>query len=136
MKLAAVHALSSLAQEPVPDIVNKAYGVEKIQFGRDYLIHKPLDPRLIINVSPAVAKAAMESGMATNPITDWGAYHQALLKRIGIDEKLTASIIDQAKKDPKRVVFAEADNHKILKAAQVLQDEGIAIPILLGKRED
>jgi malate dehydrogenase (oxaloacetate-decarboxylating)(NADP+) len=136
MKLAAVYALASLAKEPVPDIVNKAYGVEKIQFGRDYLIPKPLDPRLITTVSPAVAKAAMESGMATNPITDWGAYHQALLKRIGIDEKLTARIIQQAKENPKRVVFAEADNHKILKAAQVLRDEGIAQPILLGRRED
>jgi malate dehydrogenase (oxaloacetate-decarboxylating)(NADP+) len=136
MKLAAVYALASLAKEPVPDIVNKAYGLEKIQFGRDYLIPKPLDPRLITTVSPAVAKAAMESGMATNPITDWGAYHQALLKRIGIDEKLTSRIIEQAKENPRRVVFAEADNHKILKAAQVLRDEGIAIPILLGRRED
>jgi len=135
MKLAAVHALASLAKEPVPDIVNKAYAIEKIQFGRDYLIPKPLDPRLITTVSPAVAKAAMESGMATNPITDWGAYHLSLLKRIGIDEKLTSRIIEQAKENPKRVVFAEADNHKILKAAQVLQDEGIAIPILLGNRE-
>ncbi|MEJ0031767.1 MAG: NADP-dependent malic enzyme [Bacteroidota bacterium] len=135
MKLAAVYALASLAKEPVPDIVNKAYGIEKIQFGRDYLIPKPLDPRLITTVSPAVAKAAMESGMATNPITDWGAYHQQLLKRIGIDEKLTSRIIDQAKKNPKRVVFAEADTPKILKAAQVIQDEGIAIPILLGNRE-
>lgn len=136
MKLAAVHALASLAKEPVPDIVNKAYGIEKIQFGREYLIPKPLDPRLITTVSPAVAKAAMESGMATNPITDWGAYHQTLLKRIGIDEKLTSRIIEQAKENPKRVVFAEADNHKILKAAQVLSDEGIATPILLGKREE
>src|ERR1041384_6115364 len=135
MKLAAVDALASLAQKPVPDMVNVADGIEKIQFGRDYLIPKPLDPRLITTVSPAVAKAAMESGMATNPITDWGAYHQALLKRIGIDEKLTSRIIDQAKKEPKRVVFAEADNNKILKAAQVLKDEGIAIPILLGNRE-
>jgi malate dehydrogenase (oxaloacetate-decarboxylating)(NADP+) len=136
MKLAAVYALAQLAKEPVPDIVSKAYGIEKIQFGRDYLIPKPLDPRLITTVSPAVAKAAMESGMATNPITDWGAYHHSLLKRIGIDEKLTSRIIEQAKENPKRVVFAEADNHKILKAAQVLRDEGIAIPILLGKREE
>lgn len=135
MKLAAVHALASLAKEPVPDIVNQAYGIENIQFGPLYLIPKPLDPRLITTVSPAVAKAAMESGMATNPITDWGAYHQQLQKRIGIDEKLTSRIIDQAKKEPKRVVFAEADNHKILKAAQVLNDEGIAIPILLGNKE-
>jgi malate dehydrogenase (oxaloacetate-decarboxylating)(NADP+) len=134
MKLAAVRALSILAKEPVPDIVIKAYGDTKILFGRGYLIPKPLDPRLITTISPAVAKAAMDSGMATNPITDWGKYHQDLLKRIGIDDKLTSRIIDLAKKNPKRVVFAEADNHKILKAAQVLQDEGIAIPILLGSR--
>ena len=134
MKLAAVRALSILAKEPVPDIVIKAYGDTKILFGRGYLIPKPLDPRLITTISPAVAKAAMDSGMATTPITDWGKYHQDLLKRIGIDDKLTSRIIDLAKKNPKRVVFAEADNHKILKAAQVLQDEGIAIPILLGSR--
>ena len=136
MKLAAVKALSILAKEPVPEMVIKAYGDTKIQFGRQYLIPKPLDPRLITTISPAVAKAAMDSGMATNPITDWGKYHQDLLKRIGIDDKLTSRIIDLAKKNPKRVVFAEADNHKILKAAQVLQDEGIAKPILLGSRPE
>ncbi len=136
MKLAAVKALSILAKEPVPEMVIKAYGDKKIQFGRQYLIPKPLDPRLITTISPAVAKAAMDSGMATNPITDWGKYHQDLLKRIGIDDKLTSRIIDLAKKNPKRVVFAEADNHKILKAAQVLQDEGIAKPILLGSRSE
>ena len=136
MKLAAVNALAVLAKEPVPDIVVKAYGDAKIQFGRNYLIPKPLDPRLITTISPAVAKAAMDSGMATNPIKDWGKYHQELLKRIGIDDKLTSRIIDLAKKNPKRVVFAEADNHKILKAAQVLQDEGIAKPILLGSRKE
>jgi len=135
MKLAAVKALAELAKEPVPDIVVKAYGADKIQFGRTYLIPKPLDPRLITTVSPAVAKAAMDSGMATHPIQDWDQYHHDLLKRIGIDQKLTSRIIDQAKKNPKRVVFAEADNHKILKAAQALQDEGIAIPILLGERD-
>lgn len=136
MKLAAVHALAKLAKEPVPDIVNKAYAIEKIQFGKDYLIPKPLDPRLITTVSPAVAKAAMDSGMATNPITDWGQYHHTLLKRIGIDEKLTSSILEKAKENPKRVVFAEADNPKILKAAQVLRDEKIAHPILLGNKDD
>ncbi|MEK6782046.1 MAG: NADP-dependent malic enzyme [Bacteroidota bacterium] len=136
MKLAAVKALSILAKEPVPEMVIKAYGDTKIQFGRQYLIPKPLDPRLITTISPAVAKAAMDSGMATNPIRDWTKYHQDLLKRIGIDDKLTTRIIDLAKKNPKRVVFAEADNHKILKAAQVLQDEGIAKPILLGKRSE
>ena len=136
MKLAAVHALASLAKEPVPDIVIKAYGADKIQFGPEYLIPKPLDPRLITTISPAVAKAAMDSGMAKNPITDWGAYHHELQKRIGIDQKLMSRIIDLAKKNPKRVVFAEADHQKILKAAQILKDEGIASPILLGDKEE
>jgi malate dehydrogenase (oxaloacetate-decarboxylating)(NADP+) len=136
MKLAAVRALAELAKEPVPDIVNKAYGVERIQFGKDYLIPKPLDPRLITVISPAVAKAAMDSGIAKTPIADWGAYHHDLQKRIGIDQKFMTRIIDRAKKSPKRVVFAEANHHKILKAAQVLRDEGIAQPILLGNREE
>src|SRR5579859_2177757 len=134
MKLAAVHALSALAKEPVPDIVFQAYGVDKIQFGKDYLIPKPLDPRLITTVSPAVAKAAMDSGQATLMITDWGQYNNDLLKRIGIDQKLTSRIIDLARKKPKRILFAEADHPKILKAAQILQDENIAEPILLGSR--
>lgn len=136
MKLAAVHALADLAKEPVPDLVAKAYGTDKIQFGKDYLIPKPLDPRLITTISPAVAKAAMVSGMATVHINDWGQYHQDLLKRIGIDQKLTSRIIDLAKQSPKRVVFTEANHHKILKAAQVLKDEGIAEPILLGPTKD
>ncbi len=136
MKLAAVKALAELAKEPVPDTVAKAYEVNKIEFGREYLIPKPLDPRLITTVSPAVAKAAMDSGIAKNHIKDWNQYHQDLLKRIGIDEKLTSRLIDQAKKNPKRVVFAEADNLKILKAAQVIQDEQIALPILLGNRKE
>jgi malate dehydrogenase (oxaloacetate-decarboxylating)(NADP+) len=136
MKLAAVHALANLAKEPVPDMVVKAYGTDKIQFGREYLIPKPLDPRLITTVSPAVAKAAMDSGMAKNPITDWEAYNIELQKRIGIDQKLMSRIIDRAKKNPKRVVFAEATHHKILKAAQILKDEGIAQPILLGNKAE
>jgi malate dehydrogenase (oxaloacetate-decarboxylating)(NADP+) len=136
MKLAAVQALATLAKEPIPDTVLMAYGTEKIEFGKDYLIPKPLDYRLITTVAPAVAKAAMDSGMATKPIEDWGAYHQQLQKRIGIDQKLINKIIDRAKKDPKRVVFAEADNIKVLKAAQILQDEEIAIPILLGNRQE
>jgi malate dehydrogenase (oxaloacetate-decarboxylating)(NADP+) len=135
MKLAAVHAIANLAKESVPDMVVKAYGTDKITFGREYLIPKPLDPRLITSISPAVAKAAMDSGEARKPITDWGAYHQELLNRIGIDQKLMTRIIDRAKKNPKRVVFAEAHHHKILKAAQILQDEGIALPILLGDKE-
>lgn len=135
MKLAAVHALATLAKESVPDIVVKAYGDAKLAFGKEYLIPKPLDPRLITTISPAVAKAAMDSGMAKKPITDWGAYHQELLNRIGIDQKLMTRVIDRAKSNPKRVVFAEAHHHKILKAAQILQDEGIAHPILLGDKE-
>lgn len=134
MKLAAVKALSALAKEPVPDSVMMAYDSDKIEFGREYLIPKPMDTRLITTIAPAVAKAAMDSGMATKQITDWGKYHQELQKRIGIDQKLINNVIDRAKKFPKRIVFAEADNPKILKAAQVLQDEKIAIPILLGNR--
>ena len=136
MKLAAVHALADLAKQPVPDLVTRAYGNSKIEFGKNYLIPKPLDPRLITTISPAVAKAAMDSGMATHHITDWALYHEELLKRIGIDQKLTSRVINRAKKDPKRVVFAEANHHKILKAAQVLRDEGIAYPILLGNKKE
>src|SRR5690606_2303707 len=136
MKLAAVRALADLAKEPVPEIVVKAYGADKIKFGREYLIPKPLDPRLITTISPAVAKAAMDSGMAKNPIVDWGAYHYELQKRIGIDQKLMSRIIDRAKKNPKRVVFAQANHQKILKAAQVLKDEGTANPILLGNKKE
>ncbi len=136
MKLAAVHALATLAKEPVPDMVVKAYGTDKIHFGREYLIPKPLDTRLITTISPAVAKAAMDSGTAKKSITDWGAYNLELQKRIGIDQKLMSRVIDRAKQNPKRVVFAEATHHKILKAAQILKDEGIAQPILLGNKEE
>lgn len=136
MKLAAVKALAELAKAPVPDLVTRAYGNSKIEFGREYLIPKPLDPRLITTISPAVAKAAMDSGMATHHITDWAQYNEELLKRIGIDQKLISRVINRAKKDPKRVVFTEANHHKILKAAQVLRDEGIAYPILLGNKKE
>lgn len=136
MKLAAVKALADLARESVPDMVTKAYGNSKIEFGREYLIPKPLDSRLITTISPAVAKAAMDSGMATYHIKDWGKYNEDLLKRIGIDQKLTSRVINRAKKNPKRVVFTEANHHKILKAAQILKDEGIAYPILLGEVEE
>ncbi|HEY5918759.1 MAG TPA: NADP-dependent malic enzyme, partial [Chryseolinea sp.] len=136
MKLAAVHSLAALAKEPVPDMVVKAYGTDKIRFGRDYLIPKPLDTRLITTISPAVAKAAIASGVAKNPITDWEKYHDELQKRIGIDQKLMSRVIDRAKKQPKRVVFTEATHHKILKAAQILRDEGIAHPILLGSKKE
>ncbi|NDK57114.1 NADP-dependent malic enzyme [Pontibacter sp. BT213] len=135
MKLAAVRALAKLAKEPVPDMVHKAYGDNTISFGRFYLIPKPLDPRLITTVSPAVAKAAMESGVAKYPITNWEGYEQELQERIGIDQKLMTRITNQAKKDPKRVVFAEADHYKILKAAQTVKEQLIATPILLGNRQ-
>jgi malate dehydrogenase (oxaloacetate-decarboxylating)(NADP+) len=134
MKLAAVHALAKLAKDPVPDIVHKAYGDNTIAFGRTYLIPKPLDPRLITTVSPAVAKAAMESGVAKYPITNWEAYEQELQERIGIDQKLMSRITNQAKKNPKTVVFAEADNYKILKAVQIVKEQRIANPILLGNK--
>ena len=135
MKLAAVKALSELAKEPVPDIVNKAYSDNSISFGHGYLIPKPLDPRLITAISPAVAKAAMDSGVARKPITNWDAYHNELLSRIGIDQKLMNRMISQAKQDPRRIVFAEADHFKILKAAQIVKDQKIARPILLGNRK-
>jgi malate dehydrogenase (oxaloacetate-decarboxylating)(NADP+) len=135
MKLAAVKALANLAKEPVPEIVSKAYGDEKLRFGKTYLIPKPLDPRLITTISPAVAKAAISSGMAKEPILDWAAYDEELQKRIGIDQKLMSRIMSRARQQPKRVVFAEADHYKILKAAQIVKDEGIGIPILLGRKD-
>jgi malate dehydrogenase (oxaloacetate-decarboxylating)(NADP+) len=135
MKLAAVKAIASLAKEAVPEEVNEAYNEKNISFGRDQIIPKPLDPRLITTVSPAVAKAAMESGIAKNPITDWDAYEAELRKRLGLDNKLLNVLTEKALKNPKRVVFAEADNYKILKAAQMSMEEGFAIPILLGRRE-
>ncbi len=135
MKLAATTAIAKLAKEAVPEIVNKAYGNNKLAFGKLYLIPKPLDPRLITTIAPAVARAAMESGVAKTQITDWEAYELELQERIGIDQRLMSRVISRAKKNPKRVVFAEADNVKILKAAQILKDEKIAIPILLGNAE-
>ena len=135
MKMAAAVAIAALAKETVPDIVNRAYGDNKITFGRTYLIPKPLDPRLITTIAPAVARAAMESGVAKTVITDWEAYELELQERIGIDQRLMLRVVSRAKKDPKRVVFAEADNAKILKAAQLLWSERVAIPILLGNKE-
>ncbi|QHL89395.1 NADP-dependent malic enzyme [Nibribacter ruber] len=134
MKLAAVKALAELAKEPVPDLVHKAYSDNTISFGREYLIPKPLDPRLITVVSPAVAKAAMDSGVAKHPITNWERYHHELQARIGINQKLMNRVMSQAKQNPKTVIFAEADHYKILKAAQIVLDQGIATPILLGNR--
>ncbi len=135
MKLAAVYALANLAKEPVPEIVLLAYDEKNVTFGRTYIIPKPIDPRLITTVSPAVAKAAMESGVAKNPITDWDAYHHQLLNRLGRENNFIRALSDKAKQNPKRVVFGEADNYKILRAAQIVKDDGIAIPILLGNRK-
>lgn len=134
MKLAAAKAIAALAKETIPEIVNKAYGDAKMSFGRFYLIPKPLDPRLITTIAPAVARAAMESGIAKYTIVDWEAYNLELQERIGIDHRLMLRVVTRAKKDPKRVVFAEADNVKILKAVQILRDEKVAIPILLGRK--
>lgn len=135
MKLAAVHAIAKLAKETVPEEVSEAYGERSITFGRDQFIPKPLDPRLIYYVAPAVAKAAMESGVAKSPITDWDAYEAELKKRLGIDNKLVRTLTEKAERNPKRVVFPEADDYRVLKAAQIAYEEGVAIPILLGRRE-
>lgn len=132
MKLAAVRALAELAKTPVPDIVNMAYNQKNISFGNEYIIPKPVDPRLLSTVAPAVAKAAMESGVAQINITDWNAYKAELDKRLGQDNQLLRIIGSKARKEPKRIVFAEADNQKILKAASIVYEEGIAYPILLG----
>ena len=135
MKLAAVRALAELTKKPVPEVVNLVYGEKNIQFGRNYIIPKPFDPRLIYTVSPAVAKAAMESGVAKHPITNWDAYYLELKKRLGLDEKFMNMLTQRAKREPKKVVFANADSFKVLKAAQITSDEGIAKPILLGEEK-
>ncbi len=135
MKLAAVYALADLAKKPVPDIVNLAYGQDNIVFGREYIIPKPVDPRLLITVAPAVALAAMKSGVAKHPIENWEAYELQLSKRLGLDNTLMKVIINKAKTKPKRVVLADAENLSVLKAAQEVLQEGIATPILLGNKE-
>ena len=132
MKLAAVKALAELTKTPVPDIVNMAYNETNITFGPHYIIPKPLDPRLLATVAPAVAKAAMESGVAKHPIHHWDNYINQLNKRLGLDNQVMRAIGNKARRDPKRIVFAEADNVKILKAAQIVYDEGVGYPILLG----
>ena len=132
MKLAAVKALAELAKEPVPDVVLIAYNQPDMSFGKDYIIPKPLDPRLITSVSPAVAKAAMESGVAQFDINDWDGYKTELRKRLGLDNRFLRNLTLRAKQNPQRVVFAEADNPKILKAAHTAKEEGSCIPILLG----
>lgn len=135
MKIGAVHALAELAKKPVPDMVNMAYSNANLRFGKDYIIPKPVDPRLITEVAPAVAKAAMESGVARKPIEDWEVYKEELAKRLGHENTLSKVIETKAKQDIQRVVFADAENVSVLKAAQVVLDEGIASPILLGNRE-
>ncbi|MFY7839090.1 MAG: phosphate acyltransferase, partial [Lacibacter sp.] len=132
MKLAAVKALAELTKTTVPDIVNMAYNEKNISFGPAYIIPKPLDPRLLSYVAPAVAKAAIESGVAQHTIADWDAYEEQLNKRLGIDNQLLRAIGNKARKDPRRVVFADAENVKVLKAAQMAFEEGVAYPILLG----
>ncbi len=135
MKMAAVEALAHLAKEPVPEQVNIAYGETRLAFGKDYIIPKPTDPRLIAEIPPAVAKAAMDSGVAKKPITDWDAYKDKLRERLGSDNKMVRLLLSRAKLDPKRVVFAEADQLAVIKAAQIVHEEGVAIPILLGRKK-
>lgn len=135
MKMAAVKALAQLAKEPVPEQVNIAYGETRFAFGKDYIIPKPFDPRLITTVPPAVAKAAMESGVALEPIEDWEKYNDELLDRLGADNKIVRLLLDRARLNPKRIVFAESDQLDVLKAAQIVYEEGIAIPVLLGNRD-
>jgi malate dehydrogenase (oxaloacetate-decarboxylating)(NADP+) len=135
MKLAAVHAIASLAKETIPEEVIEAYGEKNISFGRESIIPKPLDPRLIYYVAPAVAKAAIESGVAKEPITNWEEYEMTLKKRLGLDNKFVRTLTSKAQANPKNVVFAEGDNIKTLKAAQTVAEEGICQPILLGKRK-
>jgi malate dehydrogenase (oxaloacetate-decarboxylating)(NADP+) len=132
MKIAAVKAIAEMAKKPVPEAINLAYNTNNLKFGRDYIIPKPMDQRLITEVSSAVAKAAIDSGVARKPIADWDAYREQLRLRIGADDRLLRNIANKAKQNPKRVVFAEADNYKILRAAQIVREENIATPILLG----
>ena len=135
MKMAAVKAIAKLAKEPVPEQVNIAYGETRLTFGEDYIIPKPFDPRLIAEIPLAVAKAAMDSGIAKQPIEDWDKYKEELIRRSGNDNKVVRLLHNRAKASPKRIVFAEADHLDVLKAAQIAYEEGIAEPILLGKKE-
>lgn len=135
MKVAATLAIAKLTKEPVPEVVTAAYNTSHLSFGRDYIIPKPLDPRLLVTVAPAVAKAAIDSGIARQPITDWDAYKEELRQRMGLDNKLIRGLTEKAKENPKRVVFAEANHINMLKAASAARAEGICIPILLGNEE-
>jgi len=132
MKLAAVKALAELAKTAVPDIVNMAYNQQNLCFGNEYIIPKPLDPRLLSTLAPAVAKAAIDSGVAQLNITNWDNYVLQLNKRLGLDNQLMRILSNKARRDPKRLVFADAENTKVLKAASIVYDDGIAYPILLG----
>jgi malate dehydrogenase (oxaloacetate-decarboxylating)(NADP+) len=135
MKMAAVYALANLAKESVPEQVNITYNETNIQFGKNYIIPKPFDHRLIVEIPPAVAKAAMESGVAKEPITNWEAYKETLAERSGSGSKLMRMLTTRAKSNPKTVIFAEADHLNVLKAAHISYEEGICIPILLGNKE-
>ena len=135
MKMAAVEALAELTKKPVPEQVNLAYNETRLTFGRDYIIPKPFDPRLIVEVPLAVAKAAIESGVAKEPIEDWDRYREELAARTGSEQKTLRVLHHRAKQEPKKLVFAEADQLDVLKAAQIVKEEGIADPILLGRKE-
>ncbi len=136
MKIAAVNALAELTKEAVPEVVNKAYKVDNLRFGRDYIIPKPLDPRLIYRVATAVAKAAMETGVARSPIKDWESYEESLKERMGVENRLINDVRMKAQQNPKRLVFSEAANFKMLKAIQTILHENIALPVLLGNKEE
>ena len=135
MKMAAVKALAELTREPVPEQVNIAYGETRLTFGKEYIIPKPFDPRLISEIPPAIARAAMESGIAKEPIEDWERYKEELRQRSGEDNKVVRLLRTRAKMNLKKIVFAEADHLDVLKAAQIAYEEGIAMPILLGNKE-
>ena len=135
MKVATVYALAELAKKAVPDVVNEAYSVKKLHFGKEYIIPKPLDPRLLTTVAPAVARAAIESGVARKPITDWEEYDHKLRDLMGLDNKMIRRLFDMARQNPKRVVFSETNHLNMLKAAETAYAEGICHPILLGNEE-
>ncbi|MDD2298840.1 MAG: phosphate acyltransferase, partial [Fermentimonas sp.] len=135
MKVATVYALADLTKKAVPDVVNTAYSIKKLSFGRDYIIPKPLDPRLLTSVAPAVAKAAMESGVARKPIEDWEVYDHKLRDLMGLDNKMVRRLYEMARQNPKRVVFSETNHLNMLKAAETAYAEGICRPILLGNEE-
>lgn len=135
MKIATVYALAELTKKAVPDVVNEAYSIKKLQFGRDYIIPKPLDPRLLTHVAPAVAKAAMESGVARKQITNWEEYQNKLRDLMGLDNKMIRRLYEMARQKPKRVVFSETNHLNMLKAAETAYAEGICFPILLGNEE-